>query len=163
MTLYQIDTALHEIIERSIDPETGELTIDPSELEALQMAREDKLENIALYYKNLIAEANAVKAEADALTDRRRVLERKAERMKTILTTGLAGEKFSTPRVSISFRKTSTLEIDLDKFMPFAGAYPKYLRMKDPEPDKVAIKEAIKQGGTIPGAQIVEKRSVIVK
>lgn len=163
MTLYKIDTALQELIERSIDPETGELTIDPSELETLQMAREDKLENIALYYKNLIAEANAVKAEADALTERRRALERKAERMKTILTAGLAGEKFSTPRVSVLFRKSNALEIDLDKFLPFAGAYPKYLHIKDPEPDKATIKEAIKRGEAIPGAQIIEKRNVIIK
>ena len=163
MTLYRINAAMQELIDRHTDPDTGELTIDPVELDALQMAREDKLENIALYYKNLTAEANAIKAEIDALTERRRRLERTAKKMKNALNIELNGNKLLTARVSVSFRKSNALEIDLGKFLPFAGAYPKYLRVKDPEPDKAAIKEAIKNGMTIPGAQIVEKRNVIIK
>lgn len=163
MTLYEIDKALAELIDSHTDPETGELIIEPYELETLQMAREEKLENIALFAKNLMAEAVAIKAETDKLTERRRSVERKAERMKELLSVGLAGEKFSTPRVAVSFRASKSLEIDIETFLPWAEVNRQYLRMKEPEPDKMAIKTAIVNGAKIPGAEIVEKRSVSIK
>jgi len=163
MTLYEIDGRISDLIENGTDPETGELTVDIEALNALQMEREQKLENIALYLKNITAEAAAIKAESDALTERRRVLERKADKMRELLTTGLAGEKFTTPRVSVTFRKSKALELDEEKFLSWAAEYPQFTRRKDPEPDKVTIKEGLKQGMTIPGAEIVEKMNIIVK
>lgn len=163
MTLYQIDAALQELIERCTDPETGDITEVAEELDSLQMAREDKIENIALYYKNLTAEAEMVKLEADKLTKRRRSLERTAERMKEMLDRGLDGAKFTTARVVVSFNTSKSVEIDTESFLPWAAARPQYLRFKDPEPDKAIIRSAINQGMTIPGARIVEKRSVTVK
>lgn len=39
-----------------IDAETGEI-IDVERLQALQMEREQKVENVALWYKNLLSDA----------------------------------------------------------------------------------------------------------
>jgi hypothetical protein len=55
MTLYEIDDA----ILACVDPETGEI-INPEALTALQMEREKKLENVALWVKDLKAEAEAI-------------------------------------------------------------------------------------------------------
>ncbi len=50
MTLYEIDKAITDLA----DPETGEIT-DFEALDNLQMARDQKIENIACYYKNLVS------------------------------------------------------------------------------------------------------------
>ena len=96
MNLYEIDRQIQELIENSVDPETGELTLDPAALDALQMEREAKIENLACYVKNLTADAKAIKAEEQALSERRKAAENKAERLKRYLSDALEGEKFST-------------------------------------------------------------------
>ena len=68
--LYDIDQAILDCV----DMETGEI-LDSDRLTALQMEREAKLEGVALWVKDLKAEADAVKAEADKLTARKKALE----------------------------------------------------------------------------------------
>ncbi len=79
MTLYEIDKAITDLA----DPETGEIT-DFEALDNLQMARDQKIENIACYYKNLVSDAEAIKAEKEALAERQKVAENKAARLKGI-------------------------------------------------------------------------------
>ena len=43
--------------------ETGEI-INPEQLEALSMERDAKIENIAMWYKNLLSDAEQYKTEA---------------------------------------------------------------------------------------------------
>ena len=57
-SLYQINQQITE----AIDLETGEI-IDEAAYEALNIEKEEKLENIALFYKNTMADAEALKAE----------------------------------------------------------------------------------------------------
>ena len=63
MKLYEIDAAIMECI----DLETGEI-VDADRLTALQMEREQKLENVALWIKDLDAEAKALKAEEQSFS-----------------------------------------------------------------------------------------------
>lgn len=46
-------------------------------IEQLSMARDEKVENLALYYKNLMAEAEALKAEKQTLAARQSAAEKK--------------------------------------------------------------------------------------
>lgn len=163
MTLYEIDKQLEQLIENGTDLETGELVIDQSEFESLQMQREEKIENIALYYKNLNAEITAITDEISNLNERRDRVKRKAEKMKSLLSYALNGERFSTGRVDVKYHKSISLELDEDKFMSWAVSRPEYLRFKSPEPDKNAIRKKIQQGISIPGAELVEKMNVIIK
>ena len=78
--LYEIDAA----ILAAVDQETGEI-LDTEKLDALQMERERKLEGVALWIKDLKAEATAVKEEADKLTARKKALDNKIESIKTWL------------------------------------------------------------------------------
>ena len=58
MTLYEIANALREVLESASDPETGEL-VDEELLEQydqLRMDRDQKIENIGLFIKNLEAD-----------------------------------------------------------------------------------------------------------
>ena len=72
MKLYEIDAEIEQCI--LIDEETGEVIgIDTERADKLQMMRDDKIKNLALYYKNLMAEVNAYKSEKDYFAKRERV------------------------------------------------------------------------------------------
>lgn len=141
MSIYEIDAAIVALV----DDETGEIA-DRQAFDALQMKRDAKVENIGLYYKNLTAEAKAIKDEEQALAARRKAAEAKAERLKHLLDYALQGQKFSTPRLKVSYRKSQTVEVSKD-FVDWANYNaPDLLTYSEPKPNKAAIKEAIKAG-----------------
>ena len=155
MNIYEIEQAILDLI----DPETGEIK-DFETLEALGISRSEKIENIALWIKNLNAEAKAIREEEKALADRRRVAENKAESLQRYLDRILDGNKFSTPRVAISYHKSKAVEIaDEDAFIK-SGIY---LVPQDPKIDKKAISEALKSGAVIAGAEWVERNNIQIK
>lgn len=152
-TLYEIDAAILSCV----DLETGEI-LDAEQLQALQMEREQKIENVALYYKNVLSDAAAYKAEKDAFAEKERKAKATAESLKKWLADALQGEKYKTARVNISFRSSSCVVVDDVLNLP-----PRFVKFKDPEPDKVAIKEAIKNGEEVSGARIEASQSIIIK
>lgn len=161
--LYDIDQRIEELVANSIDPETGELHIDPEQWNALQMERAEKVENIALFMKDVAADAEKLKHEIDALTERYRAAQKQAESLKNYLAFALNGEAFKTPRVACSWRQSESVEVD-ESFLPWALANAEeYLRFKTPEPDKTAIKNALKEGKSVIGAELVKKSNLTVK
>lgn len=152
-TLYEIDNA----ILACIDAETGEI-VDVDQLAALQMERQQKVENVALWYKNLLSDAAAYKAEKDAFTAKERAARAQADKLKAWLQDALQGEKYKTPRVSVTFRNTSSVVVDDVLNLP-----PQFVRFAAPEPDKVAIAAAIKEGEAVTGARLESKQSIIIK
>lgn len=153
MRLYEID----EAILSCIDTETGEI-LDADKLNALQIEREEKLENVALWIKDLTAEAAALKAEKQAFADRQKAAENKAESLKKWLTDALNGEKFKTTKVAVSFRKTKSVQVE--DIWKLDDSFVKYA---EPTPDKAAIKKAIEAGQEVAGATLVENVSCSVK
>ena len=140
-----------------VNLETGEI-IDIEKLDQLQMDRDVKIENTALFIKNLLSDADQIREEEKKLADRRRVCENKANRLKEYLSGYLAGEKFKTPRVAISYRKSESVNVsDIGKIPD------DYLKYKDPEPDKTKIKSALKAGVSIPGVELIENRNIQIK
>lgn len=160
MRLWEIDKAIEDLVSK-VDPETGEATFDLEELDALQLQREQKIENLALVIKNYLAEANAIKEEEKNLAARRKATENAAERAKAYLEHVLNGETFKSPKAVVSYRTSQKVEVGED-FFAWAGAS-QYLRVKDPEPDKTALKAAIKEGADIPGVTLEESRSMQIK
>lgn len=160
MKLYEIEWE----ITTCIDPETGEI-IDEKKLNALRMERDDKLENVALWIKNLEAEAAAYKAEKERFATRERVARNKAESLKAWLAAALQGEKFTTTRAAVSFRTSEAVEFpDMDFFLQWAGREnSSLLTYSLPTPNKTAIKELIKNGEIVPGAQLVKRQNIQVK
>lgn len=158
MKLYEIDQA----IESLINQETGEIS-DFEAFTNLQMERNAKVENIALWIKNLNAESAAVKAEKDRMAERETALKNKAESLTNYLKLLLNGEKFSTAKVDVSYRKSTALEVD-EGFIEWAmKRAKKYLKFKDPEIDKTAVKDAIKSGIELSKARIVDKQNIQIK
>ena len=146
-SLYEIDRSILECV----DMETGEL-IDPERLEGLYMERSQKIENIVLWIKNLQSDALAFKTEKEAFDKREKAATAKAESLKRYLAQALQGEKFSTDKCAVSFRKSVKLEV-LD-----AESVPEELLVKTVSirPDANAIKALLKEGQNVSGCVLVE-------
>lgn len=157
-SLYDIDKAIEEFFDSHIDPETGEI-YGYEELEELQMERKQKVEGIGLYLKNIIAEAEMVKREKDALAKRQKTLERKVDSLKSYLAYALGGEKFSTPRLVVSYRRSESVSIADEMKVPDEYCHFSVER----KPDKAMLKDALKKGKEIEGVSIVEKQSLQIK
>ena len=171
MTLYDIDAQIAALEARcddaeTIDEETGEIIrVDLSaELDDLRMAREEKLENVACWLKNLSAEADAIRAEEDRLMKRRKAAETKAANLKAWLLAAMTREdgttdRLKTARASISVRRNPPTTICDDELLPWA-----YKTVKQViTPDKAAIKAALLAGQEVPGAHLEYGRSVMIK
>ena len=160
--LYEIDQDILDCV----DLETGEI-LDTEKLDALQMERERKLEGVALWIKDMKAEAAAVKEEADKLTARKKALENKMEGLKAWLLMALDGEKLKTPRCNVyqthNQRVAVADEPKLISFLQTLEEPEKFLRFKEPELKKDEIKKALKDGTIIPGAELEETESVVIK
>ena len=157
MNLYELNRAIAEF-DLEIDEETGEIT-NLDELDQITLERDEKVENIALWVKDLLAEADAIKAEEQALAKRRKQAENKAERLKDYLMGNLAGEKFKTPKVAISYRTSEAVEILDENLIP-----EEFLAIKtEYKPDKKAIKDELKAGGEVEGAELVKRTSLQIK
>lgn len=153
MNLYEID---NEIM-NCVDMETGEI-IDAEKLDQLQMDRDQKIENIALWIKNLKADAEAYKTEKQVFVEKQRAVENKMESLKKYLSDYLAGEKYKSAKVSVSFRKSEAVNIlDMSKIPE------QYLKVAEPTADKTGIKNALKAGEVITGAELVENQNIQIK
>lgn len=163
MTLYEIDSA----ILACVDPETGEI-IDPEALNGLQMERDRKVEGVALWVKDLRAEAEAIANEVKALTARKKAAEAKADRLKAWLGEALEGEIFKTGKVRISYTHNTRLNVtDEQSVVDYIQTHytdpEEFLRFQLPEIRKDAVKAAIKGGAEIPGAALEATESVVIK
>lgn len=143
--------------EYDIDEETGEIT-NLEELEKLELDKNAKIENLCLWVKNLEADAKIYKDEADSFTKKHKQAKAKAESLRKFIQNVLNGDKFKTDRVTISYRKSETLEVDDPTNIPF-----NYWVAQDPKLDKVGLKKAIKAGETFDGVRIEEHMNMLIK
>ena len=173
MNLYDIDQRLVTLIEEGFDLEFGTIFESEEELakaiDEVQLDLDTKIENIGCYIKNLEAEVEAFKKEEDNLELRRKQTERKIEGLKRYLNGYLtacypndsdrAKWKFNSPKVVLGYRKSSSVEVpDIEKLDK------KYLKITTKvDPDKTAIKDAIKNGEEVKGAFIKQNINLNIK
>lgn len=157
MTIFDIDAEIMSCV----DMETGEI-IDAEKLDALQMERDKKVEGVACWYKQLKAEAEAIKAEKLAMAERQRITENKAESLKKYLLMALDGQKFTTGKVNISYRKSESVDV-ADIHALEIGGFDEYLKYSEPTADKAAIKKALKEGKEITGCSLIESVNIQIK
>lgn len=157
MTLFELNKAIEEF-ELIIDEETGEV-LNFDELDALKLAKEDKIESVCLWVKNLDAEAEAIKAEEKALEARRKSKENLAERLRGYISYALKGETFETPKVAVSYRKSTSVVIPDETVISDEYCDMRIVR----KPNKTIIKNALKEGRAVHGAELVEKNNLQIK
>ena len=162
LSLYLIDANIEALLEgyELVNPETGEI-IGVEALDALQMAREDKIENTGLYIKKQTALIDAMKNEEKSISERRKVYEGQLEKLKAYLIQSLGGEKFETAKVNIFFKKNPPAA-EITDASKLTSEYMREIPAKY-EPDKTKIKEALKAGKAVEGAELRQTVSIYVK
>lgn len=155
MKLYEIDNAILECV----DYETGEI-LDSEKLLNLQLERSKKIEGIACYYKNLKAEITALADEEEKLKERKKVKQNIVQNLQNYLTAQLAGEKFETSKVTISWRKSKSVNVlDIDK-VPIRYQKTKIERTADKDQIKKDIQET---GISVSGVELLENNNIQIK
>lgn len=166
MKLYEYDDLIDTLLgmdEEGIDGETG-LVFDVTLLDKLEMERGEKIENLLLYTAQLTADAEDISDYIAKLTARAKAKKDKADSLKKWLADEITryGDKaFETQRIKATVRTTDKVNIIDQSLLPA-----EFLRFKPapaPEPDKTAIKNAIKAGQQLSGAELVASKTVQIK
>lgn len=169
MTLYDIDQALLDLME-TVDPETGEFAGDPEAWEALNLARETKLDNTACLIKDIRGDIKKIEAELKSNQERLKAkinaLRRKEAWLMGNLERSLGGENFESARCSVKFKKNpeSVLLTNETAAINWAKEYaPDVLRYKPATLSLNDLKAELKKGTEIPGAELVRETRMEVK
>lgn len=161
MSLYHIDQALENLV----DHETGEV-LDFDAFEELQMARDAKIEGIVCWTKNLAAEAKAIQEEEKELAERRRALEAKRDKLLGYVDRALDGAPFQTARCSVTYRKSTAVEIpSMEALVKWCmdNGYGGKVTYAAPTVAKSDITSLLKAGTAIDGAELVTRMNMGVK
>nr|DAE24391.1 MAG TPA: resistance protein [Siphoviridae sp. ctOow3] len=155
-TLYELTGQFLDIYNMELDDETK---LDTLESIDWNSDYEEKVENYIKVIKNNEADIEARKNEIKRLTELNKADERKNERMKEVLkeSMDLTGhERVDTKLFKVSFRKSEAVEVD-DLLLPEAYKVATY------KPDKKRLKEDLKNGLEILGAELVERKNLSIR
>lgn len=156
MSLYQLAKEYQALYDQ-IDDIPEEAFADT--LEGIQGEFNEKADSLACFIKSLKAEADDIKAEAAALKEREAAKRARVDRLRAYLLEQMEAigvRKIESPRNVISVAKSpARLVVDGD-FTRWAeeSGRDDLLTYKAPEPNKTAIKDAIKAGAEIPFAHM---------
>lgn len=154
MNLYENNSQIMDCI----DPETGEIkNID--RLEELNMAKAEKVDNVACWIKNLEADIKAFEDQEKAFADRKAAARRKIDSLKRYLTDALEGQNFSSDRCAVSFRCSKAVNVLDEAAVPAEYMTEKITRT----PNKTAIAALLKTGAEVPGCELIERTNPTVK
>lgn len=168
MHLYEIAQEYRDLLNAIDAGDVPEEAIADT-LESLDAQLDDKLENVAVFIKELTADAEALAAEEAAIKARKQAKQRRAEALTNYLTTQMertGRRKLETARAVISLRRSSFVDIDnTADFVAWAEEHGRddLLTYKAPEISKTAVKAAIENGETIPHATISERGKAGIK
>ena len=165
MNLYEIDRRLDEIYNTAVDFETGVVNAEVlDEILALSMAREEKLENLALWWKNCSAEYDAIAKEVKTLQERAERLKRKKAWIGSVLERTLNGQRFETAKVQVGYRKSTAVEIDdYDEFIEKYRNTDMVREKVEVVPNRDEIKKRLKAGDEIMGAHLETHQNMQIK
>lgn len=158
--LYKINQELISLVERA-DPETG--VIDEQAFEALTLEKEEKQLNIARFIKHLDNDLYVIEKEAKRIADLKRITEARQEWLKSYLQKSmeLDGKKeidFTLFKARIKQNPPSVNIFNEDCILS------KYWVVKEVRSfDKKLIKEDLKNGIIVEGAELVTKERLEVK
>ena len=169
MTLYDISSELYELLENGfssdfLDEETGEIDEKKvaERIDALNIAFDEKIDDIASYIKDLSRLADGIKAEKNALAERQKRLEKRIEKLEEYSTACMrlnGKKKVVSVRNEVSFTESHPLNVLDEECVPR-----KFFReITESKIDKNAIKEAIKAGEEVPGVEIGTKYNLRIK
>jgi CheY-like chemotaxis protein len=130
-------------------------------LDNLELAREIKIESVALAFKDASAFVAELQAEKKRIDERLRVFKNDAERIKKYLGDWLAdGEKMETPKVKIGWRKSNATVVDdaVD-----VTTLPEQCQNVKITANKTEIGKLLKSGVEIDGCRIEQRVALQIK
>ena len=155
--LYEIESDLEEAL-NLIDPETGEW-LGADKFAGLTAERDAKLEGVAISIKQDAADMDALDREIQNLTARRDRISKARAGKISWLSNQLNGQKFSTSRVDVTFRKSTSVQIDNEEeFCKMFAENPQFVTHKEvvtDKPNRVEIAKYIKSGGELTGTSLI--------
>lgn len=162
MNLYELSQNYIHLL--SLLDDSDELNKDAIQetLEALGDSIEVKAENYCKIIRKYEAEREAIKNEVVRLTDRAAHIAKKVDILKESLAQNLqktGKTKIEGSLFTIGFRKSSSVNVINIDHLP--DEYKREVR--EVVADKALIKERIKFGVEVPGAEIVEKQNLQIK
>ena len=157
MNLYELSLAFQEVQNMDLDPEVMKDTLD-----SIEDAIENKAENIAKLIRNLESDVSAYKEEEDRLKTKRQVTENKVKWLKTYLEDNmkLTGKtKFKSGMFNFSIQKNpASVNITDERIIP-----DEFLIQQPPKVDKTSLKEALKSGIEVPGAELKQTEGLRIR
>ena len=139
-------------------------------LDAVDGEMEDKLASCAAFVKQLAAEADALDAEIKSLRQRSASKKREIDSFKAYMMSCMESadvKKIDKPLAKLTIRQNAeSVEVADEKgFIEWAQSHDHddLLRYSMPDINKTAVKDAIRSGWYIPGAQLVRTKSLIIK
>jgi hypothetical protein len=164
LKLYEIDECIEKLnseIEIYASEHEGEIpdNID-AELEQMQLNREQKIGSIARWIRSLNAEYDALSIEYKRLKARRDSIDKRIESVKRFLSGAVGiGNKFKDSVVSIYWKKSESINVIDPDLLPIE------FQKITIEPNKTAIKEALKSGEIQESENITieEKESIVIR
>ena len=157
MNLYELSIAFQEVQNMDLDPEVMQDTLD-----SIEDAIENKAENIAKLIRNLESDVAAYKEEEDRLKTKRQATENKVKWLKTYLEDNmkLTGKtKFKSGMFNFSIQKNpASVNITDEKVIP-----EEFLIQQPPKVDKTSLKEILKRGIEVPGAELKQTEGLRIR
>lgn len=157
MNLYELSMAFQEVQNMDLDPEVMKDTLD-----SIEDAIENKAENIAKLIRNLESDVAAYKEEEDRLKTKRQATENKVKWLKTYLEDNmkLTGKtKFKSGMFNFSIQKNpASVNILDERIIP-----KEFLISQLPKIDKTALKDVLKTGVEVPGAELKQTEGLRIR
>ena len=158
MTLYEMTqnaVALYELLQmEEIDEQTYLDTLEA-------MGAEEKIESYCQIIKQLQADVEMLATEAARIAARKKTAENSIDRMKAALLAYMQMTKQTKAKggtFSVSVASTQTVNVTDESKVPSQWLVP-----QPPKVDKVGLKEALKGGATIEGAELITTEGVRIR
>lgn len=159
MNLFQLSDGYQDLVNRDdLDPQAMSDT-----LEAIQDARDVKLDNIASMIEELNTEAARLKDKAKSFSEEATYRANKAKWLKQYLTNYLDAEGIK--KIDLENHILSTRNFRASTVVDSIDDLPaEYINMKmETTADKTLIYQALKAGEKVPGAHLVPNRGTVIK
>jgi hypothetical protein len=158
--LYEISENLRGL--SSIDPEDESMALAIRDtMEAVQGEFDEKAKAVASVILNMDSDADAIQAEIDRLTARKKAIQNRQEGIREYLRTNMEAcgiSKITHPLFSITLAKGREIAvIDDPSALPDDLVYVK----TEVRPEKAEILKLLKEGVEVPGAHIERSQSSI--
>lgn len=158
MKLYELTNSFQQI-QSMIEAGEEDLT---DTLESIDLAIEDKLENIGKVIRNLEAETTAFKEEEKRLADKRKSIENNIKNLKLYVEhelkrTGKTNVKAGLFTFAIQ-KNPPSVKINDESLIPKS-----YFIQPEPRVDKTSLRKALNGGELIPGVQLIQGEGLRIR